>query len=402
MTRSSLRELSVGVVGASVAGLSMTKFLLERGAAVSVFERSSSLLEERGDGIALDPDVLPLLGSFHNQEVDKRLVVGADGRVLWEKKLRKRTVAWSELYRSLHEQVPESLIRRGCAVTACDSSEGEAVIHLEGGAAERFDLVVGADGVGSVIRQAVSPGFEPSYLGYVAVRGHLDEQALPDSCERLRHWADASALVNCYASRSHLVAYWIPGRPGGKSLNWMWYRNVEGSELAEFMTGSSGGRSHWSLPPGLLPKSRRHQLIREMDELFPQEFSSIARATGKLALQPIFFGVPDRFCRGRVALVGDAAHVAVPHIGAGSSFAIQDAEALASALDPERLESTLTEWDMARRAATVPSLEAAVRLGRALQHAEHDWGSWSAQDFESWWKNLMAGSSLYFERDGGR
>lgn len=396
---SSWRGLRVGIVGSSVAGLSAAWFLSRQGASVHVFERSASRLEERGGGIALDPAILPLLGDLRHCKLLERVVVDTDGQIRWEKELRKCTTSWSELYQTLHHHVPESLITRGLGVRGCESFSEGVSLRFENGTEERFDLVVGADGLGSVVRQAVDPEFRPRYLGYVALRGHLDGQSLPAASEKLRILADRPAMINCYGPHSHITAYWIPGR-SGKALNWMCYLNVAEHDLAGYLSDESGHPHHWSLPPGMLGKSRRHQLLREMHKIFPDEMMVIAEATENLSLQAIYYGISGHFVRDRIVLVGDAAHIAVPHIGAGSTFAIQDTLSLSQAMTPGNLDQSLNDWAVRRHLETQTSLDVATRLGHSLQHENHDWKDWAPSDFETWWEGMTGGTGLYFDVKG--
>lgn len=396
MKSPALQGLKVGIVGGSIAGLATAKFLLERGASVSVFERSQARLEERGNGIAMDPHVVSLIGSPQGRSIQGRIVVGVSGEPLWSRPARKFMTAWSQVYSALHTHVPESIIRRGHTVQHCESQGDRAIVHCHRKPPEAFDLVVGADGIGSVIRNVVAPKFEPKYLGYVAVRGFVDESLLPESCNRLRQWADSPGLVNCYGPRTHFVAYWIPSAPR-KRLNWMWYRNVADADLAEFMFDESGQTHHWSLPPGLLPEQRRRQLIEEIEAIFPSEVAAAASTTENFTLQPIYSGLPQQIIHQNLILLGDAAHIAVPHIGAGSSFAIQDAAELAAALEQENRDESLSLWASQRLETTRRDLAVAERLGHALQHEDHDWERWSPDDFETWWNRLVGNQRLYFE-----
>lgn len=391
-----LRGLRVGIVGASVAGLSAAWFLTRLGASARVFERSTSRLEERGAGIAFDPAVLPLLGDLPHCKLQQRVVLDTNGQIRWEKELRKCTTSWSELYRALHNHVPESLISRGLAVSGCEPFHEGVTLHFHEGSSEKFDLVVGADGVGSIVRQAVDSEFRPQYLGYVALRGHIDEEALPTGSEKIRSLANLPAMINFYGPQSHITAYWIPSR-SGKALNWMCYRNVAEFDLPGYLSDESGRTHHWSLPPGMLGKSRRDQMLLEMRHIFPEEFMHIADATKNLSLQAIYHGISSPFARERIVLVGDAAHIAVPHIGAGSTFAIQDALSLAQAITRGPLDQTLNDWAERRRVETQASLEIAKRLGHALQHEAHDWKNWTPSDFDIWWESIAGGKGLYFD-----
>jgi 2-polyprenyl-6-methoxyphenol hydroxylase-like FAD-dependent oxidoreductase len=396
---SSLRGLRVGIVGSSVAGLSAAWFLSRQGASVHVFERSASKLEERGGGIALDPAILPLLGEIRHCQLQERVVLDTDGRIRWEKELRKCTTSWSELYQTLHRHVPESVITRGLGVKGCESFREGVILRFENGSEERFDLVVGADGVGSVVRQAVDPEFRPRYLGYVALRGHISEQSLPAASEKLRVLADRPSMINCYGPQSHITAYWIPGR-SGKALNWMCYLNVSEHDLSGYLSDESGHTHHWSLPPGMLGKSRRYQMLSEMHKIFPAEIMVTVEATENLSLQSIYYGISRHFVRDRIVLVGDAAHIAVPHIGAGSTFAIQDTLSLSQAMTPGNFDQSLNDWAARRHLETLTSLDVATRLGHSLQHENHDWKDWAPSDFETWWEGITGGTGLYFDVKG--
>lgn len=398
MSLTTIQGLKVGIVGASVAGLATAKFLRDRGADVKLFERSRAKLEERGGGIAMDPDIVPLLGSLKGWLIEGRIVIGTSGRPLWTRPASKFLTAWSEVYSSLHAHVPESIIYRGHEVQQCESVEQGAVMHYGQRPSEWFDLVVGADGPGSVVRQAVVPEFEPQYLGYVAIRGHIGEASLPGACDKIRQWADSPGLINCYGPRTHIVAYWIPS-PTGKVLNWMWYRNVDSRNLSEFMSDDTGTPHHWSLPPGMLPGDRRTQLLREITDVFPAAFSALACATDNMYLQAIYKGVPARLIHNNLILVGDAAHVSVPHIGAGSSFAVQDAASLAEALGNEDSGRGLDAWAAQRHDSTQSAMNIAANLGHALQHEDHDWEHWSPSDFDKWWNNLAGNRRLYFDHE---
>lgn len=387
----------MGIVGASVAGLATARFLRRHGANVALFERSHARLEARGGGIAMDPDILPLLGSPRGALVEGRIVIGASGRPLWTRTARKFMTSWSEVYGALHAHVPEEVIHRGQRVTDCESLDHGGVLHFEHATPRTFDLVVGADGTGSIVRQAVAPEFHPQYLGYVAIRGTIDEANLPAACGELRQWADSPGLVNCYGPRTHFVAYWIPSATGN-ALNWMWYRNVEPRELQEFMTDADGRPHHWSLPPGTLPDRRRDQLLSEMNELYPAAISAAAAATERIYLQAIYRGVPARITHGAILLVGDAAHLSVPHIGAGSSFAIQDAASLGEAIGAGVSECALCDWAVKRHDAAEAVMAVAAELGHSLQQEDHHWERWSPNEFDAWWDSLVGRHSLYFDR----
>ena len=130
--------------------------------------------------------------------------------------------------------------------------------------------------------------------------------------------------------------------------------------------------------------------------------ASLIESTKDPSIQAIFAGNATRFHAGRLVLVGDAARIAIPHIGAGTSMAIGDAFELgrvfgdvSAAEFPERLDA----WDLDRRESTLPAVEFARELGCSLQFSDHDWGTWSDGRFTEWWRGLVGGRRLYFESD---
>ncbi len=391
--------MKVAIVGGSVAGLAAARTLLKLGVDVCVFERSRGNLADRGAGISLDPAVVPLIGAVRGTQIRGRVVVGRSGRELWRHAAAKFVTSWSQIYRTLAAGVPERLIRRGEPVVRCATQEDFAELHLENGPPERFDLVIGADGVGSTVRLAVEPDFAPAYCGYVAIRGVTPEEALPAAGEPLARLADDPGLVNLYGSMTHAVAYWVPLRDGGRGLNWMWYRNVPADELDAFLSDDAGRVRRWSLPPGRMPPESRSKLLSEMREQLPESLFLVAKAAPELSQQAIYRGVPESVVSGRAILIGDAGHVAIPHIGAGVSLAMRDVAALAESWDPADLHASLATWGRRQREDADRNLQAAVKLGQSLQLEKHDWETWTPQRFDAWWSGITAGHGLYFEAE---
>ncbi|MCH2181967.1 MAG: FAD-dependent monooxygenase [Mariniblastus sp.] len=396
------QQTEIGVVGGSISGLATAMFLKSHRCHVSIFERSNGELSERGAGIALDPEVVDPMGGVAGHPITGRVVIGGDGRELWQTPIHKYMTAWSLVYRQLRSQVSPAEIHAGTTVTKVDSDADKAFIYFSDGSVKSFDYVIGADGLGSTVRHFVCPEFEPSYCGYVAIRGMVREQDLPPASGSLKKWADSPGFVNCFVNNSHVTAYWIPSSQPSTServLNWMWYRNCPEAELEHFLTDRQGKGHRWSLPPGQMSDERRSSLLAEMSQQLPEPFAATAQATETLFEQAIYKGVPDRLTRDRVALVGDAGHIAVPHIGAGVSLGIQDAMALAVAFKNQNgtAENFMKAWGEKRHAKTKADLDVAARIGSSLQFGKHDYLNWTPKDFDNWWKEMVAGHHLYFE-----
>jgi 2-polyprenyl-6-methoxyphenol hydroxylase-like FAD-dependent oxidoreductase len=146
------------------------------------------------------------------------------------------------------------------------------------------------------------------------------------------------------------------------------------------------------MPPGAMHPDVDAQLRTLASERLPAWLSALVDATETIFLQPVFCGFASRVLGSGLALVGDAAHLAVPHVGGGVTLAVQDALALADvvAAGGGDFASRLPAWAETRLAATRPRLDFAVRLGTSLQTAGKRWDTWSPGAFEQWWNTLLA------------
>jgi len=377
MTKLPLQDLHIGIVGASIAGLLSAQALARQGARVQLFERSLHLAERGGSGIMLDAEVAASIGGLATRTHSLRRVLGSQLQTLWTRPVRKMASSWGELYRCLRTHVDERHISNGVTVTDC---QADGTLSFEQGPEQRFDLVIGADGLGSTVRSCLGQSFEPSYCGYLAIRGMSEagEWTAPFAGE----------LLNVYGRSCHGVLY----APAGSLLNWMCYCNV--ADPTRLLTDAQGVQHRWSLPPHEMTPDLRRQLVELVSPRMPAAFVELVKQTPGIYLQAIYYGMPETFVRGRVALVGDAAHVSPPHLGAATSLAYADVDSLARALSQGE---SLQSWGEKRHLAVRAELDIAYRLGQELQNHPHDWDDWDAGRFEAWWQEITGGRQLYFE-----
>jgi 2-polyprenyl-6-methoxyphenol hydroxylase-like FAD-dependent oxidoreductase len=203
-----------------------------------------------------------------------------------------------------------------------------------GGQRVDSDLLIGADGLRSTVRSQFLPELQPYYSGYLAWRCLADERDLTP--------AVFAPLFNrytvCVAPGEQGIGYPVPGpdhsvAPGRRQYNVVWYHPVrEAEDLPRFMT-DDGGRYHPNgIPPSLLSSAIREEMVGIAPGVLAPQFAEALRH-GKLHFfQPILDIEPERLAFGRVAIIGDAAFVARPHVAMGVPKGAGDALALVQSI----------------------------------------------------------------------
>jgi 2-polyprenyl-6-methoxyphenol hydroxylase-like FAD-dependent oxidoreductase len=123
-----------------------------------------------------------------------------------------------------------------------------------------------------------------------------------------------------------------PRGDGGRACHFVWFRPAAESALADLCTDASGRRHGIAIPPPLIRPELIETLKSDAKTLLAPQLASLVAATPQIILQPIFDLEAPRIAFDRVALVGDAACVARPHVATGVMKAAIDAETLADAL----------------------------------------------------------------------
>ena len=359
----------VGVVGGSLGGLTAGVLLHQMGCDVHVFERSSTALEGRGAGIV----VLPMTERYFTEagtgltgpsrDVALTLTywsyIDRSGAIIDAAATHNRFTSWNTLYRALLERLPPDRYHLCCEGAGIEHSDQSVVVRFADGGSHPCDLLVGADGIGSTVRETVAPGTPTTYAGYVAWRGTVLERDLsPGTAEIF-----ADAMVYQVLDHSHVLVYAIPG-PGGsvavgeRALNFVWYRNAGGRHYKELMTDRNGVHRPATMPPGLVQDRFVSALRADAEAQLAPQLAELVLACDEPFIQAIFDMIASRFRRDRVIVIGDAAAALRPHVAAGTAKACADGWALRDHLAATgELEAALAGWeaqqlDLARRIAT--------------------------------------------------
>lgn len=120
-------------------------------------------------------------------------------------------------------------------------------------------------------------------------------------------------------------------------------------------------------PPPLIRREAIADMRAAAERLVAPQFRTIVRMMKEPILQPIYDLETPRMAFGRVAIIGDAAFVARPHVGAGVAKAADDASALADALSADEVEPALRQFEARRLPVGRRIIEYARHLGAYLQ-----------------------------------
>ena len=340
----------VGIVGAGIGGLSLALALRERGLQGDVFEQAPELTEI-GAAIALSANAirefarLGLAGElaaastipteliYRHWRDGSRIAAHPVGQDDWYDK------QFGAPYFGIHRADLQTILsgtygvehlHLGCRLVNIIEQPDSVVLEFANGRSHEADIVVGADGVRSVVRRWITGADDVVYSGTSAFRGIVPTENLPSL-------PDPHAIQFWMGPDGHLLHYAI-GR-SGESVNFfavvetpsIWLQDGSVAEVPdEVPVASFRG---W------------HPAVTQMI----QAASSPIR-WGLFTVRPLL-----RWYRDRVVILGDAAHGMLPHHGQGANTSIEDAFALAGLLAearPDNLEATFSRYQRMRRART--------------------------------------------------
>jgi 2-polyprenyl-6-methoxyphenol hydroxylase-like FAD-dependent oxidoreductase len=363
------------IVGGSMSGLLAALMLRRAGWDVDVFERVESELAGRGAGIVAQPDLIERLRRLGidptdlGVEITTRKILDASGRFTAEFICPQVLTAWERVYRVLRDAFPPERYHRGKGVRGFEQSERNVVAHFANGGSAEGDLLVGADGLRSTIRQQCLPQLLPLYAGYVAWRALIAEAAFAPAIHRELF----EFMTFCLPPGEQCLGYPVAGpdndlAPGRRRFNVVWYRPAdESTELQRLLTDAGGTTHTISIPPPLIRREPIADMRAAAERLLAPQFREVVRMIDEPILQPIYDLETPRMAFGRVAIVGDAAFVARPHVAAGVAKAADDAAALVAALATDEVEPALLRFETERLPVGQRVIERARHLGAYLQ-----------------------------------
>lgn len=368
-------QRNAAIVGGSMSGLLCGLQLRRAGWQVDIYERVGGELAGRGAGIVAQPHLISTLRDFGfdtgrlGVDVATRRILDREGRVSAELACPQTMTAWERVYRALRDLFGDDHYHPGKSLAAFTQDDGSVTARFADGAQVTCDLLIGADGFRSSVREQCAGPMQPLYAGYIAWRALIAEDALPENVQRDVFPYMAYGLP----PGEQFLAYPVAGpdndlRAGRRRLNVIWYRPAnEHHELRELLTDDSGTTHALSIPPPLIRRAAIAEMKAAAERLLAPQFRDVVRLIEEPILQPIYDLAAPRMAYGRVALIGDAAFLIRPHVGAGVSKAADDAVALATALNGAEVEEGLLRFEAERYAAGQRTIERARHLGAYLQ-----------------------------------
>jgi 2-polyprenyl-6-methoxyphenol hydroxylase-like FAD-dependent oxidoreductase len=344
-------------------------------------------LAARGAGIGTHTelvDVLARLGIRMDERlgvvIPDRICVDREGRELYRCRWAHTMSAWANVYRPLKDRFPAARYHFGKGFTGLVQDGERVTAFFDDGASAEGDLLIGADGLRSTVRTQLMPGVQPQYAGYVAWRSIVEEPLVPAAS---RAWLGEGYWF-VLPKGEMFLCYPVPAKdPGrvGRDWNYVWYRPVTEAQLADFCTDATGKCHGTGIAPPLIRADVNAYIKREARELLPPHLAELIDVS-----QPFFQAIFDiespRLTVGRVALLGDAAFVARPHVGMGVTKGALDALCLASSLQTGNLQAALARYDRLRSEFGRRCVARARRLGSYIEARSRPEKGWTPEELD--------------------
>jgi salicylate hydroxylase len=312
-------QIHVAVVGGGIGGLFAANALLSQGLSVAVYEQAPAL-GEVGAGVYITPNAVRHLERVGLGAATKKYgaLVGTgshyfrhDGRPIAPVQIADAH-GWNANY-GMHRadivdflaaNLPAGIVHCGHRAAGFSQDGDKARVTFDNGATIEADVVVAADGIHSVLRPHVFPPSTPVFHGTISYRGLVSGARLPGwPMDRWLMWAGPSKHFLVFPVRHGTMVNYVGFVPADEEMKESWTAPGNPDTLRAEFQG-------WD--------PRIGEVLKQVDHCF--RWALYDR-------EPL-----PTWSKGRLTLLGDAAHPMLPHLGQGANQSIEDGMALATIL----------------------------------------------------------------------
>jgi len=327
------------IIGGGIGGLFAANALIAHGFHVSVYEQAPAL-GEVGAGVYITPNSVRQLERVGlGPEVEKwGARIGPDSRYFRHDGAPIAPVqvtdssGWNatfgmhraDLVALLANALPAGVVRTGHRCTGFEQNGDVARVSFADGTVVEGDVVVAADGIHSELQHYVVPSTRPVFSGSVAYRGVVASKLVPDwPAGRWEMWLGQAKHFLTYPLRARTLINYVGFVPAEEEMKESWSAPGDPDVLRQEFAG-------WD--------PRIGTLLQQVQSTFRSALYD---------REPL-----SCWSKGRLTLLGDAAHAMLPHLGQGANQSIEDGMALATILaqaDHKTAPAALCAYDRLRR-----------------------------------------------------
>ncbi len=374
------------IIGGSMSGLFAGNLLHRADWKVTILEKSSVPLVSRGTGIATHPGLIKALlaaGADFDPatlgvDTDRRFFNTSSGEILAEMVVPQQMTTWARLLNALVRAFPAGQYHLGQNVTHVIDGDAHrpAQVHLADGRVLEADLVVAADGNRSEVRRKLFQAPALSYSGYVAWRALTPRDKLsPEAQAFIRDGFGFQQVPG-----DQMVGYAVLSPENGQvGVNIVWYRRTDSEQLRDILTDAKGLHHPEGIPPQLLRPEVVQWARAEARRMLHPAWAEVVEKSPEVLVQAINDGWCDNMALNRVALIGDSAFVARPHVGQGVVKAAGDALSMVEHLNglPDDVPAALQAFSRQRVPVGHLAVKMAQQMGAVVAPPNEAMAYWS-------------------------
>lgn len=351
----------IAVVGGGIGGLSAALSLLQRGFDVQIYERAPQLLE-LGAGLQLGSNAVHVLRSLGVGERLSRIGSHTPRIVLrrWKdgseivsrrndnaEELYGAPQCWvhrGELSNLLLEAIPSDRVHTDHKCVSIEQGSEKVLLRFANGREALADLVVGADGIHSMVREVIVGPDKPRFSGICAYRGLVP-------IERFQRLGETDLAAVWIGPGGHVVHYPISA---GTLVN-----------VVGMVNETSWTRESW------YDQGSKEEYCAYFKSWHPRLQAILGEVDESQLMKWALYDRPalPYWSKGKIVLLGDAAHAMLPFMGQGAAQAIEDGVILARCLAAFPADIALTTYEKVRQPRAT-RIQEASRLNGDIFHLE--------------------------------